>query len=101
MREALLGPDHPEVALTANNLGVLLKARGDDDEARALYRRALAIFERVLGPGHPHTVTCRENAERLRQATAGDAAPERDGAGLRPLGCTAPLRHLRRHETRG
>ena len=35
------GPDHPEVAQTLNNLGVLYASQGRYDEAEPLYRRAL------------------------------------------------------------
>jgi hypothetical protein len=51
---------------------VLLKVRDDYAGAEALYRRALAIFERVLGPDHPHTVICRENLALLRSQIEGD-----------------------------
>jgi hypothetical protein len=51
--------------MTLNNLAVLLRSRGVFDEAATLCRRALAIFDQVLGPDHPHTVTCRENHARL------------------------------------
>jgi hypothetical protein len=43
------GPEHPETATELNNLGFLLQAQGDFAAAQPLYRRALAIWERVLG----------------------------------------------------
>ena len=51
--EASFGPDHPNVARDVNNLGAVLQALGDLAGARAAFERALAIFERVLGPDHP------------------------------------------------
>src|SRR5437899_2606067 len=50
IREQALGPDHPEVAADVAALAALLDGQGKWDEAEALYRRALAIFERVHGP---------------------------------------------------
>ena len=43
LAEALLGPDHPEVAWNLRLLGLVLAARGRDDEAEALAARAAAI----------------------------------------------------------
>ena len=51
--------------MTLNNLAVLCKSAGKYGEAEALYRRALAIFEAVLGPTHPKVATCRTNYARL------------------------------------
>jgi Tetratricopeptide repeat len=48
------------------------------DVARALFERALAIFERVLGPDHPHTAASRRwllAAEADRQADATEKGP--------------------------
>jgi hypothetical protein len=39
----------------------LLRATNRLAEAEPLMRRALAIFERSLGPEHPWTVTARDN----------------------------------------
>jgi tetratricopeptide (TPR) repeat protein len=49
------------MAATLNNLAFLLEAQGDGAGARPLYQRALAIFEKVLGPEHPNTngVRCK------------------------------------------
>ena len=44
-----------------NNLAALLHATNRLGEAEQLYRRALAIFEKSLGPDHPNTVTARGN----------------------------------------
>ena len=61
----MLGSDHPDLALTLNNLAVLYKESGRPAAAEPLYRRAVEIFRRTLGPGHPNTVTCRANHIRL------------------------------------
>jgi hypothetical protein len=51
-----LGPDHPNLATVAFNLGQLRHSQGTWAEAEALYREALDIRERVLGPAHPATL---------------------------------------------
>lgn len=53
IREQVLGPDHPDIARSLNNLGIVLSDKGDYAGARSAYERALAIRERHLGPGHP------------------------------------------------
>jgi tetratricopeptide (TPR) repeat protein len=51
--EEALGPDHPAVGTTLNNLAELYRAQGRYAEAQPLYERALAICEQALGPDHP------------------------------------------------
>ena len=68
IKEKLLGPDHPDVAMTANNLAVLYKSEGKYEAAESLYRRALKIFEKALSPTHPKVVTCRANYTELLRA---------------------------------
>ena len=68
IREKVLGPDHPSVATTLNNLGGLYRAQGKYDEAEPLYRRALEIREKVLGPDHPYVATTLNNLGLLLAA---------------------------------
>ena len=42
-----------------------MKKQEKYEEAAALYRRALAIFEAALGAQHPKVVTCRKNYDEL------------------------------------
>ena len=44
-----------------NNLARLLQDTNRLGDAEPMYRRALAIFQKSLGPDHPNTVTVREN----------------------------------------
>ena len=60
-----LGEEHPDVALSLNNLASLYDSQGKYAEAEPLYRQALEIFEKVLGKDHPSTVTVRENYQGL------------------------------------
>jgi len=53
LKEQLFGPQHLEVALTLNNLGLFYKSLGRLAEARGAYTRALGIFQMVYGASHP------------------------------------------------
>jgi tetratricopeptide (TPR) repeat protein len=48
--EKALGPDHPSVATSLNNLAELHKAQGRYVDAEPLYKRSLAIKEKAPGP---------------------------------------------------
>ncbi|HEU0139183.1 MAG TPA: tetratricopeptide repeat protein [Bryobacteraceae bacterium] len=62
-----LGPEHPDVAATLNNLGQIEIRRGDYIEAETLVREALQIWTRRLGPYHPHiAVACNNLAQIYR-----------------------------------
>lgn len=82
VREKVLGPDHPDVATSLNNLANALQQLGEGQqidigeararasvgsglapltEVEAMYRRALAIQERALGPDHPSTANTLNN----------------------------------------
>src|SRR6266540_4224757 len=52
IRERLLGPDHPDVADSLNNLASIYYNQGDFPKADLLFRRALMIREKALGPSH-------------------------------------------------
>ena len=52
IRHSLLTDSHPEVAQSLNRLGMLRNRQGDRQEAIRLYRKALDIFQRELGPDH-------------------------------------------------
>ena len=77
IREKALGPDHPEVAQSLNNLALLYEAQGRYADAEPLYKRALAIKEKSLGPNHPNVATSLNNLAWLYQAQGryADAEP--------------------------
>ena len=66
--EKALGPDHPDVGTSLNNLAVLYQAQGRYAEAEPLYKRSLAIREKALGPDHPDVGTSLNNLAVLYQA---------------------------------
>jgi len=63
--EGSLGPNHPNVAGSLNNLALLYKDQGKYDEALPLYQRSLAIAERARGPDHPDVATNLNNLAGL------------------------------------
>ena len=70
LKEKLLGAEHPDVAVTLNNLGLLLKKQGKLSEAAERYERALAIFEAQLSSDHLKLLTTRANLAKLRPKLA-------------------------------
>ena len=60
-----MGPDHPDVATSLNNLAWLYHAQGRYAEAEPLYKRSLAIVENALGPDHPHVAASLSSLARL------------------------------------
>ena len=64
--EKSLGPDHPDTAMSLNNLALLYATQAKYDLAEPLYKRALAINEKVLGPDHPNTIQFRENIAQMK-----------------------------------
>jgi len=61
LQEANLGPHHPDLANTLNNLGVVCEKTGRLDEAEGCYRRAYQIAAAAFEPDHPFVVTSRKN----------------------------------------
>jgi hypothetical protein len=54
--------------MSLDNLAELLDAEGDRAAAEPLYRRALAIAEKAMGPSDPETQAIRDNLTNLRRA---------------------------------
>ena len=67
--EENVGPDHPDVATTLNNLAGLYTAQGEYAKAEPLFKRSLAILEKALGPDHPSVATSLNNIAALYRAT--------------------------------
>ena len=61
IREKILGPEHPEVALTLNDLAVFLNKTSDYTGALSLYERSLVIYEKALGKDHPDVARTLNN----------------------------------------
>ncbi len=65
IKKNILGPNHPEAAVSLNNLAILLKDMGDYAGARLLYERTLTIREKTLGPDHPEVARALNNLANL------------------------------------
>ena len=55
LRTRVLGAEHEETLRSAVNLVVSLWQRGLRTEAEQIYREALAVAQRTLGPAHEYT----------------------------------------------
>lgn len=53
IKERHLGPEHPDVAVSLNNLAIVLEESGRYEAARPVYERALAVRRRAFGPDDP------------------------------------------------
>jgi tetratricopeptide (TPR) repeat protein len=67
--EQRLGPDHPNVAASLNNLAGLLRTTNRLAEAEPLMLRALTITEASYGPDHPEVAIDLNNLAGLLQDT--------------------------------
>ncbi|AKB58701.1 hypothetical protein MSBR2_2185 [Methanosarcina barkeri 227] len=73
--EAELGPQHPNVATTLNNLALLYKSTGEYEKALPLFQMALAIREKILDPQNPDIAsTLNDLAELYRMMGRYDKA---------------------------
>ena len=61
IQEQALGPDHPDLANTLNNLGVLCEITDNPIDAEHYFRRAYSIATATLAPDHPFVVTSSKN----------------------------------------
>ncbi|GAX44548.1 NB-ARC domain-containing protein [Tolypothrix sp. NIES-4075] len=62
---ASLGEEHPDFAMSLNNLALLYKSQGRYSEAEPLYIQALALLKRLLGEEHPDVATSLNNLALL------------------------------------
>ncbi len=60
-QEASLGPLHPDLANTLNNLGVVYETIDRPDDAERCYRRAYSIALAALDADHPFVATSEKN----------------------------------------
>ena len=61
LQEQTLGPHHPDLANTLNNLGVVCEMADNPIDAEHYFRRAHTIATATLAPDHPFVVTSRKN----------------------------------------
>jgi tetratricopeptide (TPR) repeat protein len=68
IREKALGPEHPDVGGSLNNLATLRTRQGRSFEAQHLHQRTLAILEKALGTEHPDVGRSLDNLAWLAYA---------------------------------
>ena len=61
LQEQTLGPNHPDLANTLNNLGVVCEITDNPLDAEHYFRRAYTIAMATLAPDHPFVATSRKN----------------------------------------
>jgi tetratricopeptide (TPR) repeat protein len=61
LREQVLGPDHPDVAICLNAIACSLSDQSKYEEALHMLERALSIRERALGPDDPEVAMVLNN----------------------------------------
>ena len=73
----MLGPSHPDVAASLNNLAVVYHKQGRYADAEPLYKRSLTIREETLGSDHPEIAKSLNNLAALHysQGQYADALP--------------------------
>jgi hypothetical protein len=68
VQEATVGPSHPDLANTLNNLGVVCERAGKTVEAERSYRQAYAVARSALDAEHPFVVTSARNLREFCEA---------------------------------
>ncbi len=61
LQEQTLGPNHPDLANTLNNLGIVCEMTDNPIDAEHYFRRAHAIATATLPPDHPFVATSSKN----------------------------------------
>jgi Tfp pilus assembly protein PilF len=69
IKERVLGPDHPELAATLCNLGVIEHEAGNTANATGYYARAISILRPAVQAGHPTLRICQDALAALAQET--------------------------------
>src|SRR5262245_35409093 len=61
LQEQTLGPNHPDLANTLNNLGIVCEMTANPIDAEHYFRRGYSIATATLPPDHPFVATSRKN----------------------------------------
>ncbi|HET9990830.1 MAG TPA: tetratricopeptide repeat protein [Kofleriaceae bacterium] len=99
LREAAVGPDHPDVALILSNLAACYEHVGERVKALAAAKSALQIREKTYGPNSPFLVATLNNLAdlELRQHELASALADIERAqaiAIRIPGPTSPTYHV-------
>ena len=97
IRQKVLGSEHPDTALSLNNLAVLYQEMGEYAKAEPLYQEALRIRQKVLGQNIPTRRAASATWPGCTRKWASTPKPnrstrKRSGSGRRFLGQNIPTR---------
>ncbi len=101
MQRKLLGKEHPDVAMTLNNLAFVVHDKGDLKTAIELSRASLDTYTLALGADHPSVARGKNNlAMWMMEANDFTAAEEllREALDVRIKRLGAGARRRRRHD---
>ena len=70
VRVRALGLEHPDLAATYGNFGVVYDMQAKYPEALDMYRKALVIDEKVHGPEHPLVANTKNNIANVYEKQA-------------------------------
>jgi hypothetical protein len=98
IQEAELGPLHPDLANTLNNLAIVSEKTGRLGDAETFYRRAAAITSASLPADHPMAAESRQNLENfcrehgvpIASAAAASPEPPRSASTAPPVSLPVP-----------
>jgi len=68
LMEKVEGPEHPDIAIVENNIGLILQEMNRLDEALVHMKRASDLAAKVLGPDHPRVSMSLCNAGEVLNA---------------------------------
>src|SRR5436309_11575 len=74
--EQKVGPNHPDVATSLNNLAAFYDTQGAYAKAEPLYQRSLAIWEKARGTDHPDVAASLNNLAGLNKTGGASAKAE-------------------------
>jgi len=96
LQESSLGPHHPDLASTFNNLGIICEQSNQLAAAEEFYGRAFSIASVCLSADHPLVITSRDNLDEFRRAHGRFAqsveSQESDAEAVFPPETTVPQR---------
>jgi hypothetical protein len=87
LQQTELGPFHPDLANTLNNLAIIAERAGRPHDAETSYRRAVEIASASLPPDDPMVAASRQNLEDFCHA---HGLPIERPAVIEPSGSEAP-----------
>lgn len=61
IREKIYGPEHPKIATSYNNIGIVYEDLSDYEKSLIFHGKSLQICEKQLGHDHPNTATSYNN----------------------------------------